>query len=53
MIPIPPQIGDMRSHILKLLSQQLDQFVSIASCSAGSGGGVAPGMNCSAGSICH
>ena len=27
MIPILPQIGDLRSHILKLLSQQLDQFV--------------------------
>ena len=27
MIPILSQIGDLRSHILKLLSQQLDQFV--------------------------
>jgi len=27
MIPILSQIGDLRSRILKLLSQQLDQFV--------------------------
>jgi hypothetical protein len=27
MIPILSQIGDLRSHILKLLEQQLDQFV--------------------------
>jgi hypothetical protein len=27
MISILSQIGDLRSHILKLLSQQLDQFI--------------------------